>query len=395
MKFKIKDLFYVIVFVTLFKPYIFNYWNILDNTLNAIKIILVGYFVFKTITKKIYSKRKLHDLSVLVIMMHAAILLSTIINNGNYYRWFIEMLSPVGMVLFLELYYDELEGIIKIWFKIIILFLTLNIVTILTGGVRNEDWLTDYFLGSKDLFNTVFAFYVFLIYMHQSYDKRQKTKVLTGYCMALILAAILLTQSTTMLVEMVIFVAFWIFRESKFMKRLLNYWLFLAVYIVSNIVLLSPRMWTIIWSVLDANLQKGSGSMVARSRMWEGGLRIFSDNKLIGIGKMTEEHWFSYIRNIPFHMQLHNQVVEYLATGGLLLIVIYASILIIAGKNINRYRTTDYGYMSLIICFTLMMASLTTGIYSAEFYLPFVMTAYFGTVKQKQESKERIRRTTR
>lgn len=380
---KKSSIFYMIVFIALFKPFMLNYWPLLDNTFNIIKVLLFIFFTTVVLVRKIKGKFVLHRMSVLVILMHTTILVSTIHNHGNYYRWLIEMLGPVSIVLFLELYHKSITNIITTWFRLILFFLSINLLTILTGGIENADWLTDYFLGSKDLFTTVFPFYVFVIYLYGLFNHSYCKNLLVSYCLLNMVLSILLTRSTTMLIQLIVFSFLWLFKDNGRIKKISNYWIFLIVYIVGNVVLLSPQFWSQIWSFFDVAIEKGSGTLVARTRMWIAGLNIFWNNKMLGIGKITEDVFLKNVENMTFHFQLHNQIVEYLATGGLALLLIYSLILIISGININKIKETRFGYISMLICFSLMLASLTSGIYSAEFYFPFVMSAYFDYINSK------------
>lgn len=370
------NILYILVFITLFRPYIVNHWDIIDFSTNVLRILVFLFLLTNWIIRCLQGYRP-RMITILMIGMQSSILFSTIINHGNYYRWLLEMLSPITLVLFLEQYMtsiSDLRGLINNWFYIIVTFLTLNIISILLGGYKNEGWLTDYFLGSKDTFNMVFALYAVIIYIQFLLFPNSKNLVI--YCFINMLISILLTRSTTMLVEMMMVGGLWTFRKASFVNNLLDYRLILLFYLISGIVLLLPEFHELFFDFLDSNLDKGSGSVQARVTMWESGLLIFLQHPMWGIGKMTETMWNLNVIRIPFHYQLHNQFIEYLATGGLVLFSIYFMILISSGRNLMKYRHTSLGFFMIIIYFTLLIASLMTGIYSSEFYFVFVLAFY-------------------
>jgi len=377
-----KDILYILVFISLFRPYIVNHWDIIDFLTNALRIFVFLFLLTNWIIRCLKGYRP-RVITLLMIGMQLSILFSTIINHGNYYRWLLEMLSPISLVFFLEQYVasiSDLRNLINNWFYIIVTFLTLNIISILLGGYKNEDWLTDYFLGSKDTFNMVFALYAVIIYIQLILFPNSKNLVI--YCFVNILISILLTMSTTMFVEMIMVSGLWTFRKVSLVNKLLDYRLILLFYLISGIVLLLPEFHELFFGFLDNNLDKGSGSVQARVTMWESGFLIFLQHSIWGIGKMTEAMWNMNVIRIPFHYQLHNQFIEYLATGGFVLFSIYFLILIFSGRNLMKYRKTSLGFFMMIIYFTLLIASLMTGVYSSEFYFVFVLSFYIGSFQK-------------
>lgn len=385
MKVKRKELFYSVVFFTFFRPFMFNYWNYLDLATNLLLIVIFFFLV----TKRIITVNKKIDITTkLIIAMHFIILIPTIIGYGNLYRWAVTMIPPVGVALFIELYRKDLRRIISVWFRITVIFLIINLITIMTGGIENEDWLTDYFLGSKDLFNTVFANLLTIVYLEWEFCKTKKNQI--KLCLIIMFISIILTKSTTMLVELVLFAVLLLFKNFRIVKKLFTSWSALVIYAVANFLLLNATLWPYYWEFLDKYLEKGSGSMAARSRMWYAGLNIFSENPLFGVGKMTEDIWLNKVATIGFHNQLHNQVVEYLCTGGLLLLVAYIIFLIVVGNQINKIRSTDIGFVCMIIYFVLIIASLSTGIYSADYYFPFLLAYYLAKDREKGIKNESV-----
>lgn len=368
-----KIFFYIVVFIAIFKPFMFNFWDFIDIIINVIRVLLFVFFSYK-MAILLSKQNKISAITLIVIVMHLVILYSTLRNNGNIYRFFVEMLSSVPLLMFFELYGNDIERIFKIWVPVILILLIINLVTIFQGGIHS-DFLTIYFLGSKNSFERVFAVFFLIIYINSLYsnDGGKYDKL----CYIIMLISIVLTQSTTLIIELLTFIILWIFKNYSLISKKLTYYKLLLIYAIANILLLFNTYGDLIGNFLDDNLSKGSDSFLARVRMWEAGLIIFLDNPLFGVGKLDEAGWEDKVSVIDYHMQLHNQIIEYLVTGGIVLTGLLIYMFINTAKKLLYISDFKIYFILMISCFIMNIATLSEGTYSGEYFFPFMLTSLF------------------
>jgi len=119
--------------------------------------------------------------------------------------------------------------------------------------------------------------------------------------------------------------------------------------------------------------------------MWERGLQLFCENPIWGVGKLTENQWSQFIHVIGYKTQLHNQFVEYLTTGGIVLFILLLCFYVCIGNKMYLVHNTSLSYMLCIVCYSVAMAGLMEGRYNAEYYLPFFLTYYVLYIEQSHK----------
>lgn len=378
----------MVLFVIIFKPLMFNYWTICDIVVNTLLVLLFFLLTFEYIKKIYYYGFKIHVISALILLMHVEILISTILHHGNIKLWGMGMLSPVCLVLFLEVYSKDLKNIVSAWFPVVYLFLFINVVSILLGGYKNEDWLTDYFLGSKNTFEVVFASFFLISYLYARFFPNLSSH--SAFCYFFMVISIGLTQSSTMIIELFIFLLLILLRKLDCFRFIMSYKYLLFYYILANVILLSIFLYfdsgSAIIDILD-NTEKGSSSMVARLKMWTAALNVIISNPIMGIGKMTEAGWNQYIQVVTVKTQLHNQIIEYMTTGGMVLLSLLLLIYVSAAREMNKYKNSTIVYTVSMVCFALNIANMTEAYYTGVYYFPFILTAYIPVIIKKSIHK--------
>ena len=374
MKINKAHLLYAFFFFICLKPFGINYYNILDNAMNVAKIIMFAYYFLFYCISICTGKIKRFKCTNILILLYLAVTIPTIVYNGDYFRRIMEMASTVMLSIFIEKNKKDIGDILTSWFWVITLYMPINLLSIASGAVAFEESMAIYFLGSKNTWGSLLPIYCFIIYY--VYQKNNKTKKYAQFALILMAANVIVTRSTTAMVELVILAFFWLLKDKKLIRKISGYWLLLSIYAALNLALLSSAWWGNIIGYLDAYFSKGSFSFTARTRMWQAGIDLFLSHPLFGVGKLTEKVWTSNILGVGYHTQLHNQIVEYLATGGLCLFGIYVVLLILAGKNLQKYHVQGIAYFMIISIFLQNIGVLTEAKYFAEFYVLFILSFY-------------------
>lgn len=354
----------------------FNYWDVADLFANVLAVIFFLFLSFR-FTIKILTRRKANMMTVLFLLMHTFILISTYFHHGNIKHWGMALVSSGTLALFFEQYGMHLSKILKVWFPVVELFLIINTITILTGGIENEDWLTDYFLGSKNTFEVVFASFFLIIYLHKIMFKGPTHHYYI--CYFLMIFAIFVTKSTTMLMEFTIFIVLLLFRNYRIARTFLEYRILLVVFLLGNLFLIIYAYNSDLDKLIDFlryETEKGDSSFTERIRMWISGFELILANPIMGVGRMSEEFWITFVKAGDYKTQLHNQIIEYMVTGGVVLLVILLAVYVRSAYMLYKYREVMVSIIMSLICFSLNIANMMEAYYNALYFFPFLMTGY-------------------
>lgn len=365
---------YSLFFIFCLKPIGLNYYDTIDTIINMTKIVMVVYFCVYFIYCFFYGKNHHFVCTYIIFFMYLAVLVPTIVNHGDYFSRIMEMLSTLMLSVFFEKNKSNISEILVSWFVVISIYVTLNIVSVIAGGVAYNESLAIYFLGSKNSFGSLLPLYFFIIYYY--YQLNSKHKFFPGVVFFILVVNVVITLSTTAIVELVLLFIILVIKEVNFIKKITGYWSLLFIYSIANIILLSSFFWNIASIYLDTYFLKGAFSFLARTRMWQTGISLFLEHPFWGNGKLKEDVWSNYFYDVSFHTQLHNQVVEYLSTGGVVLFGIYCILLFVTGLNLNKYHSDKIGGMLIVSIFLQNIGVLTEAKYFAEFFLLFILSFY-------------------
>lgn len=191
------------------------------------------------------------------------------------------------------------------------------------------------------------------------------------------------TRSSTMLLEFSIFIILLLCKNNRIIRWVIDYRILLLSFIVLNLLLIVYALnndLDVITDYLDYDTDKGSGSFLTRIKMWIASIDIIKANPIFGIGRMAENTWIAYVGVGDYKTQLHNQIVEYLVSGGIVLLTILIAVYVLAAHNLHKYRRNSIVVIITLICFSLNIANIMEAYYNALFYFPFLMTGYLPLV---------------
>lgn len=359
--------FYCMVFFFLMKPYIFNVIPVLDFFVNSGKLLIFVFLCWEWIKGKNHS-----SFSYMVLAMSTVILISTLYNQGSVYRAFSCAIPMLGASFFLDKYITDYQHIIYNFHMMAIIFLVLNVLSILVIGGGGEE-LTIYFLGSKNSLTIIIPLYLLIHLLYSAiYRKDKRYSFYT-----LIVLSILLTKSTTMLVEIVTFFCLYFFVKGRKLKKLFGYWFFWIVYIIGNISAFFLINLESLSGLIESNLEKGTDSMRVRIFMWVNALDVWREHFWLGIGKYNDSQFFHYFVDIEnYKAQIHNQIFEFVTLGGVILLILYFLFCILIGRKLSGIGNTNLGYAATISCFLAYISVITSAIYNAEFFFIFGFAYY-------------------
>lgn len=257
------------------------------------------------------------------------------------------------------------------------LFTIINLISIFTIGVHSNE-LTLYFLGSKNGLTIIVPLYILITIIYSSiFPQKRNRSIIVNI---LLVISVVMTQSTTMIIELIVFLVLYILRYNQKIKIILNYWTLFGFYIVANLILLFSPYIDFLLNFLDIYLSKGGDSLKIRILMWIRALEILPGHLFFGIGKWTEKQWRQWFYEFPYKAQLHNEIIEFLILGGIVLLFIYMYICIMVGRKISSHNSNTIAYTVTIACFLAYISVLTSAIYNAEFFMILGLGYYIKNV---------------
>ncbi len=372
-----KYLFFLFVYL---KPFIFNNFQILDIIFNVLKLIMFMWVSLQWI--KNINKLKRMEYPIIVISMASVILLSTILHRGDIVGAFSAFITMVGMTMFIQQFVGDFLSVIKSLEYLVELYGILNLISILIIGEHTYE-LTVYFLGSKNNFAALLPMFILVAMLFVMAYPAKKRRI--NIVFVSLFLGIVLTKSATALLELAVFFVLWRIKNKKRIRKVIDYWTFFGIYIIGNMLLLSDNFMNMFFMFLNRYLDKGATSMKVRFFFWKRALEIFNDHKILGIGKYTVDQWSKYWSGFEFKAQLHNNVVEFLIIGGIVLFTLYLIQCIYIGTSVRKERHNDIAYVVIISCFLMYMATLTSAYYESQFYLIFGIAAFIPEIMKTYE----------
>lgn len=370
-----QNVLYAVIFFCLIKPYSLNQIGFLDLGHNILKVLIVLYMGIHLLTKK-----KVTAITVVGLIFQFIIITSTLIHKGSIYNAFSTAIPMMGVLFLFELYLKDFKNVITTFQFMCELYTAINFVSIVFIGTNNNE-LTIYFLGSKNGLVIIFPLFILISLLYSVLFKGKKRRTIV--LILTIVISVLLTKSTTMVIELLIFVILYAVKKGKTFRNVLNYWSFMLTYIVSNMVLISFSYSMIIVSFFNRYLGKGGNSLKIRVFFWNRALELFRENWILGIGKWTEAQWNLLFSGFNYKVQLHNNIIEFLTIGGIALIIVYLLMLIMVGKKITS-DNSQLNYIVSIICALALISVLTSSIYSSEFFMVFLVAYHIDKIKKSR-----------
>ena len=308
----------------------------------------------------------------MVLAMVIVILISTLYNHGNIYRALSCAIPMLGTAFFLDKNITDYRHIIYNFHVMAIIFLILNVLSIFIIGGGGEE-LTVYFLGSKNGLTIIIPLYLLIHLSYIAIYRKDKSY----FFYFLVGITIMLTKSTTMLVEIVTFFCLYCLVKEKKLKKIFNYWFFWIVYIIGNIGAFFLLYLDSLSGLIENNLEKGTDTMKIRIYMWTNALEVWKEHFWLGIGKYSESQFYHYFVDIEnYKAQIHNQIFEFVTLGGVILLVLYFMFCILIGRKLSSIGNTNLGYAATISCFLAYISVITSAIYGAEFFFIFGFSYY-------------------
>lgn len=340
-----------------------------------ISLILVGKLVCRTR----YSK-----FSLLWIGFEAWIVLVTIIRGGNIFYSIKMAVIIISIASLFEIYSDKPVKLYKNMFYIFELFIYINFITLLlfpngmysTGiiGETTENW----FLGFKNKHLIYFlpATGITLILCKlETFNFRRRLLLVV-----ILISAVYVKSGTGLLcLSMLYIIAFAPFIRKKYKIFNMRTYLFAIIFMFFAVPILRLQY---LFSYIIVVILKKDITLTYRTNLWDTALNAISQYPIMGWGEQSYDvkHQLYSSNSI---ISAHNQILEYLYIGGIVLIVLYLIINIMIVKKTSRYAGFEITQIASALYLALQIALIAEVYTDPSIYIVYFMIWNIDSVCRK------------
>lgn len=327
--------------------------HIIDTLFDIARIVS-----FAIIIVLYLNGRKLSRMLFCIILYQFALLFSTAMNDGNYWKLAVSCGTVISFCMITELAVKKNS---RLYFKTVLdIYIPLSVINLLTvlifpGGIAKDDYYGNiyYLLGSRNGFPPLLIPLLIYAFVYSSISGRKITgKVL--FFTAVVSATILITWSATGVAGLVLFLLFVLFVYGKKSVMLFDSLNLTVIYIAAFFGIIVFRLQSAFSFIIEDLLHK-SISFTGRTDIWDIAIMLIKRSPVIGYG-VYEGHGLIFIRGQYYYA--HNAVLEVLLQGGVLSLVFYLLIFVIAASVLYKYRKLKASQILSFGIFTVMVMML-------------------------------------
>lgn len=336
-----------IAFLFLLKPSYFSNIVILDTVFDIGRILscvtVLGAFVVEIIANKRVGVSKVTLLTFLYLF---SLLVSTGLGLDKDYRRYILFYIPaISVVILLDytLHYaiENLFGILFIWMQILV---WTNFVT----TVLHPNGILLRYMGFLGMKNAQITYIIFTILLSITLDfiQGKKSSLRTTLLLAISFMTFLINGSTGSMVSMGI-LCFLMILIMLCNMPIINYRNLLLV--IFSFFPLQNMYYTY---VIDNFMKKRS--FMGRQAIWNATWNSIKQKMILGHGLNHSDYRDKLMAN-KFANSAHNQILEILYLGGIVLFAIYIIILFIQAKKLMKYKNRCFTQQIAVTMFAFLL----------------------------------------
>ena len=355
---------YFLLLVPFFKP---PYFGVVSEMISSIynicqiiSAVITAFLVFR--------KRKISKIIIYITIFEAIIILSTIINDGNLKGCILNAIQAIVLCLLVDygVRYNKkaLLNSLLLIFEILIITNLITIFMFPDGMYSNpiSGYKENWFLGF-DNSHIVYLMLGITISVIYSYLYFKRLTLRTYFIIIISIITVLIRWSATGVVGILLLFIYLISRGLINKFKFFNIKNYTIIYLISffGIVILRIQNY---FSYLIVDVLKKDLTFTGRTHIWDRTITFIKQSPYIGCG-----YFEGIIRQYKYHIwgavHAHDQILEILYLGGIALLIVFAIIIYLMIKELNKYRTYKLTKFISWIIFIFMIMMLTE-VYSFE-----------------------------
>ena len=314
-------------------------------------------FILLDFVHSITKKKKMAYVYIgAVLLYHIVMLLITFIVRRSFSDALQKIFAAPMLCILCAIYLDKKpRDFISAINNILILLFLLSLTVfspLLWGDVFNPIKTHYTFLGHIQISAQLGIVGLFLAYVENNYwPKKSKRKYVCQVALSLVIMAFSFTSASY--IALILIAVFWLLDRTRLRKLFVQPGkTYLIVYLIINILLF--------WYSLNVSrsLKIGPFTLNGRGFIWKEALESFFDSPIYGYGVhgvMIKTFWSSWTGSGEGMNYMHNQILQVLNDGGLILLIPFLLMLYYMMQNILKVRDTHMKFWSTSYILTVLM----------------------------------------
>lgn len=322
-------------------------------------------------------RRKYGRFFLLWIAFESFIVATTVIHGGNVFFAVQQMITVFAIGVLFELYKSKPLLVYKAIYRVFGFFVILNFISILlypdgmyVTGVTNKAY-ENWFLGFKNkhiVYNLPLLAVTILLGKRDSFCwNKIAMLVITLFC-------VMYVGSTTQIVAVSVFliISFLPFVHRNY--RVFNLYTYFTAAVVMFVAIPVFRLQYLASYLLVSILHKDV-DLTNRTFLWNRAFDAIAEHPVIGWGEQSNEVKHALYESYSI-ISAHNQILEYLYVGGIILISLYALINIMLAEKAKRYQKQESTQILAGLYFALQVALIAEVYTDPSMYMIYFMVWY-------------------
>lgn len=329
----------LIVILTLphFNPQLFDYLKV-DYIVNAGRVIsaLIVLFII------IISNFRPSKIFFLILLQQSYILIITLINQMAFVECLKAFISVTSVLLIYELFIDDRRTFISaqlFCFESMVYINALSIILHPDGMYSPSDVSVTMIISKKCWFLGYYNFWIvyfapaFLVAMLYMYETGKKIRsFLLIICM---LVSAVYVWSGAVIVSLIAMLLLYLGLNN--LTRIFNYFTYWMSQVAFILLVLSVGMSFRLFDVVVGGWLNKANSLLLRINLWGKYVRYITSKPIFGYG-YTGSQFREEMTGIKWAAHAHNLILETLFQGGILNLLLMIFIIVIAGKELMKYK---------------------------------------------------------
>lgn len=302
-----------------------NYWNLIQMGVTIVELILCA------------ANKRISSVALMLIFYKVSLLFSTLLNGRPVDT--VEFSRYLGLILFIELFRDDLKTIISVMMLIFEIMIYYNLFTCIQNG---PDLFGAYYgaLGYDNGFPPYLlaGYFILCLYYEQS-----KSWLRPAALWIAIHATLFITFSATGIMGIVVvdFLILLYYIKSWKITLFKSYLILLSVEIA--IVLLRIQN---VFSYIIVNLLGKDLTFTGRTKDWDRAMEMIPQKLFFGHGMMDQ----ATEKSILGDTFCHNGILEQLFRGGIIYFLIFALIIVLVSMNVKNVESNAIQKGIFVVC---------------------------------------------
>lgn len=373
-----RDLYIWIMLVLLTLPHLnlpyLNQFDFTDTFINVGRVISVllitGYMLIVV--------KRISIIAVLIGIQQGYVLCNTIVMGGIARDTAISAFSVMSVVLLYDLAQENKKIFLSSQLFCFELVIYINLLTEILfpdslyvdfpdgADVIVKNWLLGYYNNHTKFF--IPALMIAFLYKHET-GKKVRTYILT---MAIFISAFMAWSGGVLLTLFGMAAAYLLFKN---WTKIFNYYTYWLIHILFFVFIILLKMQNLFRWLIEGILGKWN-SLMGRITLWDRYLGFISERFVFGYG--VEDSMLRRIKGgYKWASYAHNLLLELMYQGGIINLLLFTIIVIVAGRNIYKYRDTAESKIIAIAFLGWCLQNLVEA-FMSPFLMGMFVIAYYG-----------------